>query len=197
MREGWKTCNLGDVCTLQRGFDLPKKNRRSGHIPLMSSSGAIDFHNEVKVIGPGVVTGRSGSIGNVFYVEGAFWPLNTTLYVKDFHGNHPRFIYYLLSSFNLKRFSTGAGVPTLNRNNVHCETVNIPRSVEEQKLIASIIDEAFDSIDAAIANTEKNLANAKELFESYLNGILGPVDVLRDSIGRIGANSQNTGSDTN
>ncbi|MGM0823565.1 MAG: restriction endonuclease subunit S [Pseudomonadota bacterium] len=168
MKVGWKTYHLGDVCTLQRGFDLPKKNRLSGQTPLMSSSGVIDFHNEAKVIGPGVVTGRSGSIGSVFYIDGDFWPLNTTLYVKDFHGNHPRFIYHLLSNFNLKRFSTGAGVPTLNRNNIHCETVNIPKNVEEQKLIAAFIDESFTGIDAAITNTEKNLANTQELFESHL-----------------------------
>ena len=81
----------------------------------MSSSGAIDFHNEAKVLRPGVVTGRSGSIGNVFYIDSDFWPLNTSLYVKDFHGNYPRFVYYLLLSFRLERFTSGAGVPQGNR----------------------------------------------------------------------------------
>lgn len=126
-----------------------------------------------KVLGPGVVTGRSGSIGGVFYIDDDFWPLNTTLYVKDFHGNYPRFIYHLLSSFKLGRFSSGAGVPTLNRNSVHGEKVNVPESVEEQKRIVAILDEAFAGIDAAIANTEKNLANARELFESYLSSVFG------------------------
>ncbi|MCE0760091.1 restriction endonuclease subunit S [Marinobacter sp. G11] len=168
MKGEWKDCALADVCTLQRGFDLPKRDRVLGHIPLMSSSGAIDFHNQAKVAGPGVVTGRSGSIGNVFYVDDDFWPLNTTLYVKDFHGNYPRFVYYLLSSFGLERFSSGAGVPTLNRNSVHNEMVSVPGTVEGQKRIDDILDEAFEGIDAAIANTEKNLANARELFESFL-----------------------------
>lgn len=78
---------LGEVCTLQRGFDLPVKRRRPGTYPLVTSSGPTDTHDEAKVSGPGVVTGRSGSIGNVYFVEDDFWPLNTALYIRDFHGN--------------------------------------------------------------------------------------------------------------
>jgi len=173
VRAGWKIRRLGEICTLQRGFDLPKKNRLTGQVPLMGSSGAIDFHNEAKVDGPGVITGRSGSIGGVFYVDNHFWPLNTTLYVKDYHGNYPRFVYYLLSSFDLKRFSSGTGVPTLNRNSVHGETVRVPEAFSEQKRIVAILDEAFAGIETAIANTEKNLANARELFESHADRIVG------------------------
>ncbi|MDY7051821.1 restriction endonuclease subunit S [Limnospira fusiformis] len=167
----WVIKKLEDVCTLQRGFDLPKRLRKKGEYPLISSSGCIDIHVEAKVSGPGVVTGRSGSIGSVFFIEKDFWPLNTTLYVKNFHGNDPRFIFYLLNKFDLSSFSSGAGVPTLNRNTVHSETVYVPTNIIEQKRIVAILDEAFEGIDRAIANTEKNLANARELFESYLNGV--------------------------
>ena len=171
MREGWVEAELMNVCTLQRGFDLPRKDRTSGAVPLMSSSGSIDRVAIAKVAGPGVVTGRSGSIGQVYFVEDNFWPLNTTLYVKDFHGNYPRFVYYLLSNFDLTRFTSGAGVPTLNRNHVHNELVRIPRSITEQKRIVARLDEAFAGIGTAVANTEKNLANARELFESHLNEV--------------------------
>ncbi|MEA5583346.1 restriction endonuclease subunit S [Nodularia harveyana UHCC-0300] len=168
---GWVEKELGEVCTLQRGFDLPKNQREKGNYPLISSSGCIDSHTEAKSFAPGVVTGRSGSIGSVFFITEDFWPLNTTLYVKDFHGNDPRFIFYLLNKFDLKRFASGVGVPTLNRNSVHSELVIIPSSIIEQKRIVEILDEAFEGIDRAIANSEKNLTNARELFESYLNGI--------------------------
>ncbi len=161
----WEDTVLGNACTLQRGFDLPKRLRVKGAIPLVSSSGCIDTHEQAKVSGPCVITGRSGSIGSVFYIENDCWPLNTTLYVKDFHGNDPRFIYYLLRSFDLKRFTSGAGVPTLNRNHVHSESIRITSSRPEQKRIVAILDDAFERIDTAIANTEKNLANARELFE--------------------------------
>jgi len=167
----WVEKRLGEVCTLQRGFDLPTRQRKKGDYPLISSSGCIDSQAEAKVFGPGVVTGRSGSIGSVFFIEKDFWPLNTALYVKDFHGNDPRFIFHLLSKFDLKRFASGAGVPTLNRNNVHSEIVYVPSKVSEQKRIVSIVDQAFEGIDGAIVNTKKNLANAHELFESYLNAI--------------------------
>ncbi len=168
---GWIEKELGEVCTLQRGFDLPTRQRKKGDYPLISSSGCIDNQAEAKVSGPGVVTGRSGSIGSVFFIEKDFWPLNTALYVKDFHGNDPRFIFHLLSKFDLKRFASGAGVPTLNRNNVHSELVYIPSKVSEQKQIVAIVDQAFEGIDRAIAHTKKNLINARELFESYLNAV--------------------------
>jgi len=119
---------------------------------------------------PGVVTGRSGSIGNVFYVEDDFWPLNTVLYVKDFHGNDPRFVLHLLRKFDLGRFATGAGVPTLNRNFVHDEVVGVP-PLAEQRRIVGILDEAFEGIATAKANAEKNLQNARALFESHLQSV--------------------------
>ena len=83
--EGWVERKLMDVCVLQRGFDLPKRLRTQGDYPLVSSSGVTDSHIEAKVTGPGVVTGRSGSIGNVFFIDNDFWPLNTALYIlKNF-----------------------------------------------------------------------------------------------------------------
>jgi type I restriction enzyme S subunit len=170
MKVGWQTKKLRDVATLQRGFDLPTQDRVSGKIPLVSSSGVSDTHNTSAVRGPGVVTGRSGSIGNVFFIEQDFWPLNTVLYVKDFHGNDPRFVFHLLKKFDLKRFASGAGVPTLNRNFVHDELVNIPPLSEQQRLVGKL-DEAFDGIATAKANAEKNLQNARALFESHLQAV--------------------------
>ena len=167
----WEVKKLGEVCTLQRGFDLPKNLREKGDYPLISSSGEIDTHCEPKVKSPGIVTGRSGSIGSLFFVEKDFWPLNTTLFVKDFHGNDPRFIFYLLKHFDLGRFASGTGVPTLNRNHVHDEKINITTSLKEQKRIVEILDKAFEGIAQAEANTRRNLINARELFDSYLNNI--------------------------
>jgi len=170
VRAAWQTKRLGDVATLQRGFDLPTQVRVAGEFPLVSSSGISDTHHKSAIRGPGVVTGRSGSIGNVFFIGEDFWPLNTVLYVKDFHGNDPKFISYLLQKLDLRQFASGAGVPTLNRNVVHDELVNIPL-FSEQKRIVAILDEAFAGIGTAVTNAEKNLANACELFDSYLNSV--------------------------
>jgi type I restriction enzyme, S subunit len=171
VKAGWVTKRLDEVGTLQRGFDLPAPQRTPGRFPLVTSSGPTDSHCEAKVKGPGVATGRSGSIGNVFYLEDDFWPLNTALYVKNFHGNHPRFIFYLLQHLGLARFASGAGVPTLNRNDVHGELVNIPEALVEQKRIVAVLDEAFEGLTRARANAEANLQNARELFQAYLRTV--------------------------
>jgi type I restriction enzyme S subunit len=138
--ENWEKKNFDEVCILQRGFDLPTHSRIEGRHPLVSSNGITDKINQWKVKGPGVVTGRSGTIGNVHFIEDEFWPLNTALYIKNFHGNHEKFVYYFLKYFDLGKYSTGAGVPTLNRNNVHNEVVYFPTSIEEQKNIVKTLD---------------------------------------------------------
>lgn len=141
-------------------------------MPLVSSSGIIDSHDQSAVAGPGVITGRSGSIGNVFYVEEDFWPLNTTLFVSDFRGNHPRFIHYLLLQVDLKSLSGGTGVPTLNRNIVHAKLVGCPGSVEEQRRIVTLLDDAFEGIATAKAHAEQNLRNAMEVFINQREAVL-------------------------
>ena len=161
---------LVDVATLQRGLDLPTQERTGGDIPLVTSSGITDTVDKSAVHGPGVATGRSGSIGKVFYIDQDFWPLNTVLYVKDFHGNDPRFIFYLLRNFDLKRFATGTGVPTLNRNSVHDEIVDVPPLPEQQRIVA-LLDEAFAGLATAKANAEQNFQSARAIFESHLQSV--------------------------
>ena len=170
MKKGWQTKKLVEVATLQRGFDLPAQDRSSGDVPLVTSSGISDSVSKSAVRGPGVATGRSGSIGNVFFIEEDFWPLNTVLYVKDFHGNDPRFVFHLLKNFELKRFATGTGVPTLNRNFVHDELVKVPPLAEQQRIVC-LLDEAFEGLATAKANAENNLQNARALFESHLQSV--------------------------
>lgn len=132
----WQEMELGDFLELKRGYDLPKKDRESGDVPLVSSSGVTDTHSESKVKGPGVVTGRYGTIGQVFYVEDDFWPLNTTLYVKDFKGNDPLFTYYFLKTINYLEYSDKAAVPGVNRNHLHKAKINVPIDTTEQHEIA-------------------------------------------------------------
>lgn len=166
--EGWEEKTLGEVCVLQRGFDLPRRLRKEGHIPLVSSSGVIDYVCESKVLGPGVATGRSGSIGNVFFIKEDFWPLNTVLYIKEFYENDPELIYYLLKKFDLKKYSGGAGVPTLNRNHVHSEMINIPIENQTQKEVVA----KLNCIKGEIVNLEfihqNKLTSLKELKQSLL-----------------------------
>ena len=143
--QGWEVARLDEVLVLQRGFDLPKGERAEGSIPIYAASGITGFHNEAKVHAPGVVTGRSGTIGEVLYVQEDFWPLNTTLWVKAFPRSEPLFAYFLLGSLGLKQFNSGAAVPTLNRNDVHGIPVVVPpRDVQRcfQEITGSMLGQA-------------------------------------------------------
>ena len=129
---------LGEVLNLKRGYDLPTQSRVVGGVPIVSSSGVTGFHNEAKVDGPGVVTGRYGTIGQVHYVEGQFWPLNTTLYVQDFKGNNKRFIKYLLETIDYNQYSDKAAVPGINRNHLHEAVVSLPTLAVQGRIAESL-----------------------------------------------------------
>ena len=144
----WRVVRLGEVATLQRGVDLPIQDRVQGSIPVYGSNGILGSHAQALHPGPGVITGRSGSIGVVYFSTGSYWPLNTTLYVRDFHGNSKRFIYYLLSHLRLERFAASTGVPSLNRNFVHPQPVALP-PLPEQQAIADALDGVGDAIELA------------------------------------------------
>lgn len=124
--EGWSKTSLEEVLVLQRGFDLPSQDRVHGDIPIYGASGINGYHNVAKVRGPGVVTGRAGSLGRVHYVDGDFWPLNTSLWVKKFRRATPLFALCLLQSLNLAGYGQGATMPMLDRKVVHKVEVLVP-----------------------------------------------------------------------
>mgnify|MGYP005939213747 CR=1 FL=1 len=134
------TTEFINVVKMQRGFDLPVQDRQQdGEIPVYGSNGALDYHNVAKIHG-GVITGRSGTIGKVFYTEGDFWPLNTSLFSADTHGNNVIYLGYLLQLFDLTRFVEGTGVPTLNRNMFHNkQIIDVP--IDEQRQFAAFVNE--------------------------------------------------------
>lgn len=155
---GWEKCELGDVLTLQRGYDLPSQKRINGIIPIVSSNGISGYHNESKTEGPGVVTGRYGTIGEVFYIKSDFWPLNTALYIKDFKGNDKRFLSYLLKTLDIKGLNAAGAVPGVNRNHLHKIQIQIP-PLPTQRRIASILS-AYDDL---IENNLKRIKLLEEL----------------------------------
>lgn len=142
----WKTGELGKFITLKRGYDLPQQKRKNGGVPIFSSSGISGTHDTAMVKAPGVITGRYGTIGQVFMADEDFWPLNTTLYVEDFHGNNPRFIYYFLKTLGWEKFTSASAVPGINRNTVHKETICLP-DIATQDKIASVLTTLDDKIE--------------------------------------------------
>lgn len=152
--EGWRTGKIGDFFTLQRGFDITEKQSTVGEYPVVSSSGISYFHWEAMVRGPAVITGRKGKLGQVYFIDSSCWPHDTTLWVKDFKGNAPKFVYWFLRSLNLEKFDAATAVPTLNRNVVHALGCAFP-PISEQLLIA----DHLDSIEATEDTQTRNLAS--------------------------------------
>ena len=161
----WEQRKLGEVAPLQRGFDLPVSQMISGPYPVVMSNGVGGWHSKYAVKGPGVVTGRSGTIGGLQYIEGDFWPHNTSLWVTSFNGNEPKFIYWLYSSLNLERFGSGSGVPTLNRNDVHDQLIGVPCNIAEQRRIGAF----FDRLDSLITLHQRKYDKLCVLKKSMLD----------------------------
>lgn len=139
------TTKLINVVKMQRGFDLPVQDRnQDGNIPVYGANGVLDSHNTARIHGGGVITGRSGTIGKVFYTEGDYWPLNMSLFSVDKHGNNVIYLAYLLQMFDLTRFVEGTGVPTLNRNMFHNrQIIDVP--INEQNQFAAFVQQVNKS----------------------------------------------------
>ncbi len=139
---GWRVGRLDDLLVLQRGFDLPSDQRIPGDYPIIAASGPSGTHNEYRVKGPGVTTGRSGVLGNVYFVHEDYWPLNTSLWVKEFRISAPHHAYFTLSTLDFSLLNAGSAVPTLNRNHVHDLPVVVP-TAEIVKQFESMVSPLF------------------------------------------------------
>jgi type I restriction enzyme S subunit len=166
MSATWRTGKLGDFIELKRGYDLAQAKRIPGPYPLVSSAGVSDCHSEPMAKGPGVVTGRYGTIGKVYFVEQDFWPLNTTLYVRDFKGNDPKFINYFLKTVDFLAYSDKAAVPGLNRNHLHEACSVIPDKATQLEIAAML--GALDDRITLLRETNATLEGiAQALFKSW------------------------------
>ena len=153
----WRSCRLGDVLTLKRGHDLPEHSRQDGDVPVVSSSGITGRHKEAKAKAPGVVTGRCGTIGEVFYLEEDYWPLNTALYVIDFKGNDPRFSAYFLRNILKDYQSEKAAVPGVDRNVLHEIKVHAPDYAAQRR-----ITDVLSAYDDLVENNRRRMALLEE-----------------------------------
>ena len=168
MSSAWINTTIGEQIQLQRGVDITKRDFKQGTIPVVSSGGIGGFHDAFTGVAPGVILGRKGLVGSVYYLPTDYWAHDTTLWVKDFKGNYPKYIYYFFQSMSgtLKGLDVGSANPTLNRNHVHpIETRWAP--VAEQKAIAHILGTLDDKIELNRKTNETLEAIAKALFKSW------------------------------
>lgn len=185
---------FSDFIELHRGYDLPKTKRNAdGLVPVIAAGGYDGFHDTAKVQGPGVITGRSGTLGSVYFNTTDFWPLNTTLFVSNFKGNDPLFVYYYLKTMDLGQYATGTTVPTLNRNHLNQIEVNIPDLAQQQEIanklnlfdkkISTLNDINDNLLDLASTLFEDSFPNARD-GENTIGTLMGNFDKQRKPLSK-------------
>lgn len=171
----WKEVRLGDILNFRRGHDLPHSAMKPGNIPVAGSNGVIGYHDTATPIKPILTIGRSGNVGKPYFYEEA-WAHNTTLYVDDFKGNEPKFLYYLCQTMPFANFGGGSAVPTLNRNHIHPLETKIPVKVEDQCRIASILS----SLDRKIELNNKINADLEEMAQAIFKNWFVDFEPFKD-----------------
>lgn len=171
----WKEVRLGDILNFRRGHDLPHSAMKPGNIPVAGSNGVIGYHDTATPMKPILTIGRSGNVGKPYFYEEA-WAHNTTLYVDDFKGNDPKFLYYLCQTMPFANFGGGSAVPTLNRNHIHPLETKIPVKVEDQCRIASILS----SLDRKIELNNKINADLEEMAQAIFKNWFVDFEPFKD-----------------
>lgn len=164
--EEWKEYKLGEILNFRRGHDLPHSKMQPGNIPVAGSNGIIGYHNEATPVSPCITIGRSGNVGTP-YIYDECWAHNTVLYVDDFKGNVPLYIYYLLKTLPLSSFGGGSAVPTLNRNHIHPLIVRHTTNIKIQEKIVSILKPLDDKIKVNKRINDNLEEQAQALFKSW------------------------------
>ena len=178
--EHWEIVRLGRKIMLQRGIDITKNEQNEGNVPVVSSGGVSSFHDKPFATGPGVIVGRKGTAGAVYYIAQDFWPHDTTLWVKEFRGNHPRYVFYKLASMDLASYDTGSANPTVNRNLLHPIPVSWPPG-NEQQAIAAFLDRETARIDALTEQVAKSLDKLREYRTALISAVVtGKIDVREE-----------------
>ena len=164
-----KKYKLGEILELQRGYDLPSSQMKIGSVPVAGSNGVIGYHDTARGNYPCITVGRSGSVGKVHYYEQPTWAHNTALFVKNFKGNDPKYLYYFLKNLHLdEMFSKGSSVvPSLDRKVVHSLIVPFQEDKTCQKQIASVLSNIDRKIELNRAINQNLEAMAKQLYDYW------------------------------
>jgi type I restriction enzyme S subunit len=178
MRKGWELKKIGEICENldSKRKPITKKNRTDGDIPYYGATGIVDYVNDYMFNEKLVLLGEDGAKWNsgdecAFIVKGKTW-VNNHAHVLRPNRNIilDEWMVYNLNFQDLSPYVSGMTVPKLNQAKMNEIPIPVP-PLPEQKRIVAILDETFAAIDKAKANVEKNLQNAKKLFDSVLDGI--------------------------
>ena len=158
--QSWQKKSVNDVLTFHRGYDLTKNSFKNGKYPVVGSTSILGYHCNYKIDGPGIVTGRSGSLGVYQLIWENFWPHNTSLYVSDFKGHDIFFIYCLLNTLDFTTLNSGGAIPSLNRNTLSNIEVLEP-SMDLQDAFSRIVKPMFVK-QRNLSTQIRNLSEARD-----------------------------------
>ena len=116
---GWSVEILEEVLTLAYGKALPKPARIEGRVPVYGSGGIGGWHTASLAEGPGIIVGRKGTVGSLFWEPSDFYAIDTVFYVQPKAGYSLEYLWQLLGTLGLEKMNTDAAVPGLNRNNAY------------------------------------------------------------------------------
>lgn len=164
-----KKYKLEELLELQRGYDLTSSQMKGGDVAVAGSNGIIGYHDVERGNHPCITVGRSGSIGKVHYYEQPVWAHNTALYVKDFKGNNPKYLFYFLKNLHLDElFGNGSSVvPSLDRKVVHAMLVPFNKDRDQQDKIANLLSRIDRKISLNRAINRNLEALAKQLYDYW------------------------------
>jgi len=168
--KSWRKIKLGEWLELKYGFGLPEEKRIKGNIPIYGSSGIVGYHNKPAVNTQGIIIGRKGNVGVIYFSSKPFYPIDTVYFVDSLKKEgYLKFFYYLLKTIDFKKVDINVGVPGLNRDTAHSLEVLIPEDITEQKRIADILSVFDDKIEVnnKIIKTLEEMA--QEVFKEKFN----------------------------
>lgn len=164
-----KKYKLGECLELQRGYDLTSSQMQGGEVEVVGSNGIIGYHNSERGNSPCITVGRSGSVGKVHYYEQPTWAHNTALFIKDFKGNNPKYLYYLLKNLHLDNiFEKGSSViPSLDRKLVHSLVVPFHKDINDQRKVVDVLSAIDRKIELNKQINDNLEAMARQLYDYW------------------------------
>lgn len=152
--KGWVWTTLGEIISLEYGKGLRKDKRDSkGKIPVYGSNGIVGYHSTPLVKEPCLIVGRKGAAGAVHISKGPCWAIDTTYYVTAPKGITLVFLYYLLSSLNLKSLDKSTAIPGLNRNDAYAIRIRLPPFPEQNRIVDKL-EGLFSKLDAGVKSLQ-------------------------------------------
>ena len=189
MKQGWEIKKLGEVCEIKTGKKDVNQGNPDGNYPFFTCAREHTFSDTFSFDTEALLIAGNGDVGNVSYYKGKFEAYQRTYVLFDFKGIQPRFLFRVLDG-TLKQVMAqsklGNTMPYIKLGMLKEFEIPLP-PLPEQQHIVSILDEAFAAIAKAKANAEQNLKNAKELFESYLQGVFENKNWETNTLGEIGS----------